>query len=339
MASEHVDGDSGDEGVIRHGIHIVSDFLHGKKHQHHHEHNGHGSPQRTPSKSSLEEKPKHLEPREDPPVHIVHPHPQPPHTPTKVPQKEQEQHIPGEFEEKKVMEPVSAPAPVPEPVPVPVVEPAVPAKLPEEPVKLKLSGPVLEAAYHLYCWGTPDSVTKSTSYTVTALPKSLLAADCTFAVSARTEQDGPRAILSVESSFRDSLFWLGTERTNLVHAQWVGGAAASQAPHRVAWHEGWTRLALVWSVSGKCLTVYRDGDVAFTSALSDEALRIAASAARLALVLGRAKEGGKRALGWDGEVAEARVWDRALGVDEVRALIPPEPVHPGYESAWNGAKA
>ncbi|KZP01146.1 hypothetical protein CALVIDRAFT_532757 [Calocera viscosa TUFC12733] len=335
MASEHVDGDSGDEGVLKHGIHVVSDFLHGRKHVHHHEHehDGHGhehehgnghthSPAKTPSKPSFEEKPHHLEPREELPVH-VHPH-------APAPAPKVEQHIPGEFEEKKV------PVPVPAPVPVPVVVPVGPVTVPE-----KLRGPVLEAPYHLYCWGTPDSVTKSTSYTVSALPSSLLKQDSTFSVSARTEQDGPRAILSVESSFASSLFWLGTERTNLVHAQWVGspGAGAGGAPHRVAWHEGWTVLVLVWSVSSKALTVYRDGDQVFSAPLEEEALRIAGSAAHLSLVLGRAKEGGRRALGWDGEIADAKVWDRALGEGEIRALRAPEEVHPGYESAWNSGKA
>lgn len=346
-STKHVEGDSGDEGVIKHGIHIVSDFLHGRKHQHHHEHehehehgNGHGhgrgSPSRTPSKRSFEHA-KQTPPATPSKVAI----PTSSAPPTPVPAPAPAQPAPPKVEEKPVVvEPEVQKAPEAEPTPAPPAPAPAPAPVavPAEPVKP--SGPVLEAPYHLYCWGSPDSITKATSYTVTPFKSNLLTGDCTIAVSTRTEQDGPRAVLSIESpSYRDSLLWLGTEHTNLVHAQWVGGACAAQAPLRVSWHEGWTRLALIWSATNHSITVYRDGEELFTRALDEEALRIAGSAAHVALILGRAKEGGKRVLGWDGEIAEARVWDRALGLEEIRAIDPPTPVHPGYESAWNGGRA
>ena len=78
--------------------------------------------------------------------------------------------------------------------------------------------------------------------------------------------------------------------------------------------EEWTHFVLVWNNTKRVLKLYINGrakEAKFSEARAKNEKRIRSNKDFL-LVIGRGKLNGKMTEGWDGQVADVRVWDRVL---------------------------
>lgn len=195
----------------------------------------------------------------------------------------------------------------------------------------------------LSCWGKGVSVIPNrlgaTAYLTARLPDFFLRGDATFSAWARTPQNGRRVILSVESPFhKDSVLEFGTRLDarqvygySLKTKDWIWSAADMQ--------QEWMHVALVWNATAGTTTLYADTHARAVEWIKgdDASDKLLASTRDWRLVIGRGKSDGKMRDGWDGEITDVHVWDRALNDGEIRELRRqyPEPVNPSLPALCN----
>ncbi|KAJ3553688.1 hypothetical protein NM688_g3476 [Phlebia brevispora] len=190
--------------------------------------------------------------------------------------------------------------------------------------------PVLVVPYVLYCSG----MNYASSYTVTPLPDYLLRNDATFSVFARTPQIGKRVVLSVECPLHEksSLLSIGIFRSSReIEVYTLAGESVRAGREITTKRNTWTHLALVWNITSRALLLFVDGQqIKHEFLFQQDKLEFISSMKDLHLVLGRAKINGLWEAAWDGEITEARVWQRILSEAEISAIAAakPKPLNP-----------
>ncbi|CAA7270622.1 unnamed protein product [Cyclocybe aegerita] len=99
-----------------------------------------------------------------------------------------------------------------------------------------------------------------------------------------------------------------------------GGALFGKMPAFTGYDPKFAHVALVWYPANNESRLYLNGTLKAIGMITDEAASIANKLTDISLIIGYSKYQKSRANSWDGNIGDVRVYDKALGNVEVKAL-------------------